>query len=52
METAKKLKTPEVRDLKASELIRLRTLGESMAEKALGPGWKNRGKKTRDSSKK
>jgi hypothetical protein len=45
MENAKKLKAPEVRDLKASELIRLRTLGELMAKKALGPDWKNRGRK-------
>ncbi len=46
MGTAKKLKTPAVRDLKPSELIRLRALGESMAEKVLGPDWKDRRRKT------
>ena len=46
MGTAKKLKIPAVRDLTRSELIRLRALGESMAEKVLGPDWKNRQRKT------
>jgi hypothetical protein len=51
MENAKNLKAPAVRDLKASELITLRNLGGAMAEEALGPDWKNRRKKARDSSR-
>jgi hypothetical protein len=42
MAARKKLKAPEVRDLKASELIRLGTMGESIATKAPGPAWKKR----------
>ena len=45
MPTRKKLKAPEVRDLKASELIRLRAMGESIATKALGSDWKKRHQK-------
>jgi hypothetical protein len=51
MDTSKKnLKAPAVRDLKPSELIRLRALGESMAEKVLRSDWKDRRCKTGDSS--
>jgi hypothetical protein len=46
MAMAKKLETPAARDLKQSEVIRLRALGESMAEKVLGPDWKDRQRKT------
>jgi hypothetical protein len=45
MPTRKKLKAPEVRDLKASELIRLRAMSESIATKGLGPDWKKRHQK-------
>jgi hypothetical protein len=51
MGTAKKLKTPAVRDLTRRELIKLRALGESMAEKVLGPDWKNRRRKTNSTIK-
>jgi hypothetical protein len=42
METPKKLKAPEVRELTPAEQEQLRRLGEDMAEQALGPDWKKK----------
>jgi hypothetical protein len=40
VELPEKLKAPEIRQLTLAEQQRLRALGETMAEQALGPEWK------------
>jgi hypothetical protein len=40
VETPKKLKAPEVRELTLAEQEQLRALGEAMARQALEPDWK------------